>query len=333
MIRFTSPWTRRLLVAVCVAAGLGSAVFGLRAYHSFVVLRSAHDLGVPKIGAIRAWMTLGYVADTYGAPRAALLDRLELPPDTASDATLRSIADRAGVARFLYVQRVQRALAELIPGSAAASDSADATAVSSVGEKLLAAVIVYGYPALGLTLLLGAIGLPLPTGLSTVVAGSLSAGGKLSWPWAAAVALTASVLGDVVGYGAGRLMKREVLERRARWLGYTAARHARIESLFTRLGGLSILLSRTLVSHLSAFVNVFAGAARYRLDRFLAFAVAGRVVWTTAYLGLGYAVGTDLESAAGFLTNVSLLLVCLSLLLGAWLALSGRLAVLSTPGS
>jgi membrane protein DedA with SNARE-associated domain len=299
-----------------VAAGLGSVVFGLRSYHSFLLLRSAYELGVPKVGTLRPWMTLGYVVATYGVPSAALSDRLAVPPGTAPDTSLRSIANREGVSPFVYVERVQRALAELVPTAAGDAKDASALWISPIGEELLAAVLVYGYPALGLTLLLGAIGLPLPTGLSTVVAGSLSAAGRLSWAWAAAVALAASVLGDAVGYALGRLLSRELLERRARWLGYTAARHARVESLFRRWGALGVLLSRTLVSHLSSVVNVFAGASRYRLDRFMALALLGRFIWTSAYLGLGYAAGTDLEAASSFLANLSLLLVFLAMLLG-----------------
>jgi membrane protein DedA with SNARE-associated domain len=318
---------------VLVVAIAGSAVFGLRSYRSFVLLRTAHELGVPQVGAIRPWMTLGYVAATYRAPSAALTGALGLPADTDLDASLRALARREGVSPFLYVQRAQRAVAAAGPAPADATDGAASPWISGVGEDLLAAVIVYGYPALALMLLLGAIGLPLPTGLSTVVAGSLSAAGQLSWMWAGSVALAASVTGDAVGYSVGRLASREFLERRARWLGYTAARHARVERLFSRWGGLSVLLTRTLVSHLSAFVNVFAGGVRYRLDRFLFFVVLGRVVWAAAYLGLGYAAGSDLEAASGFLANVSLALVCLAVVLGTGFALWGRRAAVSGSGS
>jgi membrane protein DedA with SNARE-associated domain len=331
--RFSSPWTRPILLAVLVVAIAGSAVYGVRSYRSFLLLRSAYELGAPKIGAIRPWMTLGYVATTYRAPDAALTGVLGLPADTDPETSLRTLARREGVSPFVYVRRVQRAVAAAAPAPADATGGDASPWISGVGEDLLAAVIVYGYPALGLMLLLGAIGLPLPTGLSTVVAGSLSAAGQLSWMWAGSVALAASVMGDAIGYSVGRLASREFLERRARWLGYTAARHARVEGLFGRFGGLTVLLSRTLVSHLSAFVNVFAGGARYRLDRFLFFAVLGRLVWAAAYLGLGYAAGSDLEAASGFLANVSLLLVCLAIVLGIGLALSGRPAALSQNSS
>jgi len=322
--RFASRWTRPILLALFVAAGLGSVAYGLRSYHSFLLLRSAYELGAPKIGTIRPWMTLGYVATTYRAAGAALTDRLGLPPDTNPDTSLRSLASREGVSPFLYVQKVQQAIAAVGPSPASATESSSSSWISGAGQELLSAVIAYGYPALALIALFGAIGLPLPTGLATVVAGSLSAAGQLSWAWSASVALTASVSGDAVGYALGRLVSRELLERRARWLGYTAARHARVESLFRRWGGLTVLLSRTLVSHLSAFVNVFAGGSRYRLDHFLVLAVLGRLVWTSAYLGLGYAAGTDLEAASSFLANISLLLACLATMVGTGLAASGQ---------
>ena len=143
-------------------------------------------------------------------------------------------------------------------------------------------MLVYGYPVLGLTLMLGALGVPLPAGLATVVAGSLAANGKLDWTVTAVVALSASVGGDMAGYGLGRLVRPGALERRAGWLGYSATRRARVEALLARWGGLAVLLTRTLVSSLSAVVNLAAGAGRYRLRDFAVQALVGRLAWTSA---------------------------------------------------
>lgn len=136
----------------------------------------------------------------------------------------------------------------------------------------------------------------------------------MSWEWAGTIAVAASVLGDVVGYGLGRVLSEQFLERHGRWLGYTAARRARVESIFNRWGGVSVLLSRTLASHLSAVLNLLAGASRYRIDAFVVFTITGRVMWTSAYLSLGYVVGSDLDAAADFLTNLSFFLVSLAVL-------------------
>ena len=135
-------------------------------------------------------------------------------------------------------------------------------------------------------------------------------GGRMNIIWAGAIALVASVIGDIVGYGIGNLLDREVLERRGRWLGLTVLRRIRVEALFEHWGGLTVFVTRTFASYLSSVASLLAGLSRYPFGKYLALTVAGRVVWTTAYLALGYAVGTDLEAASGFLTNLSALLFC-----------------------
>jgi membrane protein DedA with SNARE-associated domain len=260
-------------------------------------------------------MTLRYVAGTYHVPEASLVAQLELAAGTDPDTDLRSLADREEQPRFQYLQRVQRAIVRsqrLLPPAAPAVDreAIGTSWLDTVADEFLAALLAWGYPILALTLLLGAIGLPVPTGLSAAIAGSLAANGSMSPMWAGTIAVTASVLGDAIGYALGRALSRQFLERHGRWLGYTAARRAHVESLFTRWGGVAVLLSRTLASHLSAVLNLLAGASRYRVPAFLMFTVIGRIMWTSVYLGVGYGLGdADLEAAAGFLTNLSLFLV------------------------
>ncbi|MCX7149252.1 MAG: DedA family protein [Rhodocyclales bacterium] len=324
MLEFPSLWTRRILSVLFVVCGITSAVFGVRTYNSFQLLRSAYDLGVPSVSTIRPWMTLEYIAGTYHLPRAILIEQLGLPPNAAPDTSLRSLALGQGSSPISYAQKVQGVLAGAAPGPVGDTAPANTAWLGSLGQDILAALLVYGYPVLGLTLLLGAVGLPLPAGLATIVAGSLAAAGRMSWVWAAIVALMASVLGDVIGYVLGRLLSPAFLERRARWLGYTAERHMQVESLFNRWGGFSVLLTRTLVSPLGSVVNLFAGASHYRLSRFVLFVAAGRLLWTAAYMGLGYAAGSDLEAASSFLSNFSLLLIFLASTVGTGLVVSGR---------
>jgi membrane protein DedA with SNARE-associated domain len=45
-------------------------------------------------------------------------------------------------------------------------------------------------------------------------------------------------------------------------------------------------------------VNLLAGASRYRLRLFLPFAIVGRLIWSSMYLGLGYGFGVAIEAAA-----------------------------------
>jgi membrane protein DedA with SNARE-associated domain len=268
------------------------------------------------------------VAAAYHAPEAALREQLGVPDSTSPDTTLRDLAERAQIPRPDYIERVQRAIAKAAPGPAPLRGGDAAPGLDGRGEELISAVLVYGYPALALTLFLGALGVPLPSGLLMIVAGSLAAQGRMTWLLLVAVALAASVAGDLAGYGAGRALGGEFLERRGRWIGLTRERRARVERLFERWGALSVLLSRSLVSVLSSAVNLVAGAGRYPILAFAALGVVGRIAWTSAYAGLGYAAasGLELEPAADFLRNLTGLLIALAFAVGAAFAARRRRA-------
>lgn len=171
--------------------------------------------------------------------------------------------------------------------------------------------MVYGHPALALTLLLGAIGLPLPIGVAAVLAGSLAALGNLRWEWAAAIAVIASLAGDLVAYAIGRAVSKNLLVRHGRWLGYSEEPRRQIQKLLRRWGGATDIISRTLTSSLSSIVKLFAGIGCYGFARFVSFALVGQLISTSAYLGLGFAVGTNIDAASMFLDNLSGLIIAL----------------------
>jgi membrane protein DedA with SNARE-associated domain len=116
--------------------------------------------------------------------------------------------------------------------------------VGSISDELLSAVLIHGYPVMAMILLLGAIGLPVPTGLSVTLAGSLAAMGRLDWLVAAAIARRFSAMcSDMVSggcWGSGSW------NATGRWLGYTPGRRAHVQALFDRWGAWTILVTRTL---------------------------------------------------------------------------------------
>jgi membrane protein DedA with SNARE-associated domain len=319
-----SKWMRSAIIAVAALAGLATLWFGMRSYRTLVLLNSAYELGAPQAGTIRAWMTLRYIASSYRIPQDRLLARLELPPTGTLDVSLRSIAERRGESPFAYVQQVQRSIADIVPPAPPSQAGASQGWLDWANDLILAALLRYGYAILALTLLLGAIGLPAPTGLAAAVAGSLAATGRVDWLAAGAVAVAASVAGDAIAYALGRGVSEQFLARRGRWFGFTAHRQAHARALFARWGALTVLVTRTLVSHLSSVVSLLAGISRYRLAAFLAVALFGRALWTAAYMGLGYGIGGNLEYATDFLKSLSGLLISLSILVAASVMAAGR---------
>jgi len=327
MIDLQSRRVRRSALVVFLLVVLPTLWLWMRTYGSFRLLRSAYQAGAPTTSSIRGWMTLGYVATTYRVSSANLKAQLGLPSATDPNISLKALAEQAGQTRPLYVQRVQRAIAAIAPAVATNHANEAPGWLGAITDQVLTALLVYGYPVLGVTLLLGAIGLPLPDGVITTVSGSLAAQGRMDWAMAAAIVVLASILGDTVGYGLGRLLGRGVLERHGHWFGYTAARHGHVQLLFERWGALTIFITRTFLSYLSSVASLLAGMSRYRVSKFLAIALAGRMMWTAAYLGLGYGIGADWEAAAGFLANLSGLIMALMVFTGSGLVASGWISV------
>lgn len=306
------------MVPVMILSLVAAGFFAVKSYRSYVVLSSARALDIPRTGDIRAWMTIGYVANAHGADSAALLATLALDKDTPPDATLKSLAEQTGQGKLEFVQRVQQALARVPhPVESAPPVEEDSGWLSALWEQTYSALLTTGYPVLGVILLLGALGLPVPAGPLTSIAGSLAQQGDFNGLIAATIALTASVLGDLLGYLAGRLLPLTFLRRHGRWVGYTEANRQRLDRLFARFGGLTLVLTRSLVSHVAAIASLLAGAGRYSPGLFLAYSVVGRGIWVLAYFGLGYAVGTDFETASGFLGYLSLCLIFLAIGVGA----------------
>ncbi len=314
---------RRTAVALFAVMVLPTLWLGMRTWRSLLVLHSAYEAGAPATSGIRGWMTLSYIAATWHVPVDELRLRLELPAGTDPDTSVRLLAERSGRSPPGIIERVQRAITAATPAKAPVAPAEPPGWFASAGETILTQLLVYGLPVLGLTLFLGAIGVPLPTGIAAAVAGSLASQGRMDWSSIIAVAAVASILGDLVAYAIGRLLGGEVLDRHGHWIGYTPSRRARLQALFEQWGAPTVFVTRTFVSSLSSVVSLIAGAARYRLSMYLVIAALARLVWAGAYVGLGYAVGSDLEAASGFLTNLSLLLICAMLLTASGLIASG----------
>jgi len=314
LIQTRFHWQRSVLLALVALAALAVTIFGLRTYRSFLLLRSAYELGAPDVSSVRPWMTFDYIARTHHVSETALAERLGLAPDTNRTTTFMSLAQKQGLSPFEHLRQVQEAISQLRPITSPPRANDAVSEPGGFGDEILAALLVYGYPVLGLTLLLGAMGMPFPSALSVVVAGSLVAQGQMTWLWAGAVVVASSVLGDLGGYGLGRVLGREFFERRGRWLGLTPALLTRVEIFFREWGMLTVVLSRSLLSFKSSAVSLLAGTSGYRLRFFLPSAIVGRLIWSSAYLSLGYGFGVAIEAAADFTSSLSGLLVSLVIL-------------------
>ncbi|UCC85820.1 MAG: DedA family protein [Anaerolineales bacterium] len=158
-------------------------------------------------------------------------------------------------------------------------------------DFFLNGMISYGPLVLGLALLLGALGLPMPVPLLGLAAGAFARQGLIDWKTLSALGLMGAVLGDSISYAAGRFAGGW-LQRR---LGDSST-WQKAAGQFRQHGALAVYVTRFLLVPLAVPTSLIAGSSGYDFRRFLAFAVAGDASWIALYCGLGYIFGSRWHS-------------------------------------
>ena len=168
----------------------------------------------------------------------------------------------------------------------------------NVDALLVAVPPLVVYLAVGLVVGVESMGIPLPGEVVLVSAALLSSRQELdvSPAGVAAAAAVGAVLGDSVGFAAGRRFGDRlftVLGRRfPRQL--SAAHVSWAEHVFTRYGVLAVFFGR-FIALLRIFAGPLAGALRMPYRRFLLANVLGALVWAGGTTAAVYALGTVAE--------------------------------------
>ena len=122
-------------------------------------------------------------------------------------------------------------------------------------------------------------GLPfIPGETALIAAAALASQGHGSIGWTIALAVVAAVVGAATGYGLGRARGREILAAWPWFERVTRPGVERSDEFFARHGSKAVFLGR-FVPVLRATLGWMAGIGRMSWPRFMAWNVAGAVVW------------------------------------------------------
>jgi len=172
-------------------------------------------------------------------------------------------------------------------------------------EILIGLFVAYGYWIVFMAILLDNAGLPIPGELLLLAFGIVAKDGHLDPVLGLAVAATAALAGDSLGYWIGRLGGDRVLAR----LGQRPR---------FRPGDASVVFGRFVIGA-RVLLAPLAGLTRMPFGRFLAFDSVGCLVWAGAFILIGYASGVRLEVMEQGLRVVSVAAQSLIVAaLGAW---------------
>jgi len=178
-------------------------------------------------------------------------------------------------------------------------------------DDVFALLARWGYVILAVFVVAEQVPLPVPAVPVLLGIGVLSADGRMSIVTAVAIACAAAVpidllwrrLGAVRGIRALRFMCRLSLE--------PASCLRRTETLFEQYGSRVLLIAK-FVPGLTALAPALAGLVKVPLARFLAFDIAGVVLWAGTWMSLGYLFSRTLEFVLAQVSRAGSLLEALA---------------------
>ena len=157
----------------------------------------------------------------------------------------------------------------------------------------------YGYYAVFLVVMLESAGIPMP-GETILVSAAIYCSTKhqLDIRLVIAAAAAGAIIGDNIGFWAGREFGPVILRRWGPRVGLDERKQKLGQYLFKKYGGAIVFFGR-FVAMLRAFAALLAGANRLSPPVFFAYNAAGGIVWAALFGLGGYLLGQGIERIAG----------------------------------
>lgn len=163
-------------------------------------------------------------------------------------------------------------------------------------ENLIADIHIFGhwgYAILFLAAFLESaafLGLIFPGESIVLLAGFVSSRGYLTLPDCILVIALGAVLGDSAGYSLGRMVGKDYFHSHKRFFLFKERHLEKAQVYFDIYGGKTIFLGR-FIGILRALAPFIAGISSMRYSSFLAYNVAGGVIWAITFTLLGFYFG------------------------------------------
>jgi membrane protein DedA with SNARE-associated domain/rhodanese-related sulfurtransferase len=157
----------------------------------------------------------------------------------------------------------------------------------------------YAYLIIFLWVLVEQIGIPIPSVPVLLTAGTLSATHRVSWLGITGAMLLACVIADTVWFALGRRYGNSVLKLLCRLSFEASTCVSKTENYFSRRGALTLLFAK-FVPGLSTVAAPIAGQTGMSYPRFLAWDLAGSLIWGETFILAGRFFGDIAKKSAPF---------------------------------
>ena len=170
-------------------------------------------------------------------------------------------------------------------------------------EEILAHLIEYGLLVVFANVFLEQLGVPVPALPTLIVAGALTARGRLDLPTLLVVALLASLLADTVWFFVGRWQGHRVLRTVCRLSLSPDSCVRGTEDLFERVGMPSLAYAKFIPGY-STIAPPLAGAMGKTVGSFVFWDAIGSLLWLGLGVGLGIAFHRTVDRALAALETL-----------------------------
>lgn len=168
-------------------------------------------------------------------------------------------------------------------------------------------LVVHGEVVLFFVVLLEQLGLPLPSMLFLVAAGTLVGAGSLDGTRVIVLSTIASLLADLLWFEIGRRGGLRVLGLLCRISFEPDICVRRTQDMFLRHGLRSLLIAK-FIPGFSTIAPPLVGIFRLSFPKFLIFDGLGALIWVVVSVGLGYLFGDQLEVLAVYIARIGVTL-------------------------
>jgi len=166
-------------------------------------------------------------------------------------------------------------------------------------QSLIDVLLRHGYTVVFGWVLAEQIGLPLPAEPFLLASGGVAGTGRLSLPLILLAASAGSLIADTMWYWIGRLAGMRVIGWLCRITLEPDSCVRRTERAFAGRGPSSLVVAK-FIPGLNTAAPPLAGVLRMPLSQFLGYSAVGAVVWSSAWIGVGFVFSSQLEVAASY---------------------------------
>jgi membrane protein DedA with SNARE-associated domain len=175
------------------------------------------------------------------------------------------------------------------------------SSVSSLVFNSYAAITMliksYGYFAIFILMAMESSSLPVPSEVILPLAGFFAAQGTLNFTIALIAGILGSIVGSLIDYAIGYYIGKDVVYKHLKFFHIKKESLDRFDVWFKKNGKAAIFFTR-LIPIIRTFISFPAGFAKMKLKEFLAYSIAGIVIWDLVLMLFGYYLHSVADNSA-----------------------------------